>query len=146
MRVRHFCNQTQKAPRTQHFQSSPRFELPEYISTAPPELLARIYDEKYLLFKKHIKEFFIERYSSLCTQIGCASCHLHIKINWGNNSHQGYWSTAPNYIKYQYANPGYSHILSHTIQQHTNTHTCTQLYMQLWICTNTLLHRHTTPP
>ena len=74
-------NQTQKAPRTQHFQLSPRCELPEYISTAPPELLARIYEEKYLLFKKHMKEYFIESYSSLCTQIGCASCHLHIKIN-----------------------------------------------------------------
>ena len=40
------CNQTQKAPRTQHFQSSPRFELPEYMSTAPPELLSRISEEK----------------------------------------------------------------------------------------------------
>ena len=68
-------------PRTVHYKTSARFVLPEYLHTAPEELISEARKVNLSSFKRHIKEYFIQRYSSLCTQLGCAACHLHIKIS-----------------------------------------------------------------
>jgi hypothetical protein len=68
-------------PRTKHYKTSPRFALPEYLNTAPYEIISEASKVNFSSFKRHIKKYFIERYSSLCTQLGCAACHLHIKLS-----------------------------------------------------------------
>ena len=73
-------NVTPTEPRTKLYKTSTRFELPEYLLTAPDEL-TNAKDRSYVAFKGHIKKYIIERYSSLCTKVGCNACHLHIKFN-----------------------------------------------------------------
>ena len=74
-------SQTPRNPRTKHYKSSPRFELPEYLQTAPNELIKAAKEMKIASFKRQIKKYIIERYSSLCTKLGCNACHMHIQIN-----------------------------------------------------------------
>jgi hypothetical protein len=70
---------TDKEPqgsRTKHYKDSPRFELTEYLSTAPEELITKAKGVDFSTFKKNVKAYIIERYSSLCTKVGCKACHL----------------------------------------------------------------------
>ena len=70
---------TDKEPqgsRTKHYKDSPRFELTEYLSTAPEELITEAKGVNFFTFKKNVKAYIIERYSSLCTKVGCKACHL----------------------------------------------------------------------
>jgi len=73
-------NLTPIEPRTKLYRDSPRFELPEYLLTAPDNLLDKAKEVNYTTFKRHIKKYILERYSSLCTKVGCNACHLHIII------------------------------------------------------------------
>ena len=67
-------------PRTIAYKSSIRYTLPEYISKAPTEILDKL-SNSYACFKWNIKDYILERYSSLCTKIGCRACHLATKID-----------------------------------------------------------------
>ena len=68
-------------PRTNAYMSTIRYELPRYLQTAPPEIMYNASNSCYKSFKWKAKTYLIDRYTSLCTSIGCMTCHLSIKIN-----------------------------------------------------------------
>ena len=67
-------------PKTVKYKNTIRFELPTYLQTAPTELLQKAQTTTYRCLKFNIKRYIFERYSSLCTILGCGSCHLLLKI------------------------------------------------------------------
>ena len=67
-------------PRSAGYSSTIRYELPTYLNSAPPELLNKAKTESHKSFKRISKKYIIERYSSLCTKLGCGACHLILKI------------------------------------------------------------------
>jgi len=67
-------------PNTAKYKNSIRFELPTYLQTAPETLLDKAKSVSFDCFKFNIKQYIIERYSSLCTIVGCSSCHLRLRI------------------------------------------------------------------
>ena len=68
------------SPRTANYQSTIRYALPELIKTTPNEIMSKLHSNRYCSFKWNVKSYIIDRYSSLCTKLGCGSCHLSIKI------------------------------------------------------------------
>jgi hypothetical protein len=68
-------------PNTVKYRNSIRFELPTYLQTAPNELLYKAKTVSYICFKFNVKKYIIERYTSLCTIVGCGSCHLQLHIS-----------------------------------------------------------------
>lgn len=68
-------------PKTVKYKNTVRFELPTYLQTAPDILLDKAQTVSYDSFKVNIKKFVIERYSSLCTIVGCGLCHLKMRIS-----------------------------------------------------------------
>ena len=48
-------NQTPQNPRTKHYKDSPRFELTEYLQTAPDEIIKKPKEVNFASFKQHIK-------------------------------------------------------------------------------------------
>lgn len=69
-------------PNMVKYKNSVRFELPTFLQTAPNELIQKAKTVSYISFKINVKKYIIERYSSLCTIIGCGSCHLRLHIQW----------------------------------------------------------------
>ena len=67
-------------PNMVKYKNSVRFELPTFLQTAPNELIQKAKTVSYISFKINVKKYIIERYSSLCTIIGCGSCHLRLHI------------------------------------------------------------------
>ena len=63
-------------PRTNAYMSTIRYELPRYLQTAPPELMYNASNICYKSFKWKAKTYLIDHYTSLCTSIGCMTCHL----------------------------------------------------------------------
>ncbi len=63
-------------PRTAAYQCTIRYELPQYLQTAPPEILDNVPTSSYTCFKWNAKKYLIDRYASLCTSIGCRTCNL----------------------------------------------------------------------
>ena len=68
-------------PRSSGYRATIRYELPTYLHSAPTDLLAKVETVNYKSYKWNVKKYIIERYSSLCTQLGCGACHLALKIN-----------------------------------------------------------------
>ena len=67
---------TPKPPRTKTYEHTVRFELPQYLLTADTDLLKLTKKVTYPCLKYNAKKHYIERYSSLCTTVGCRACHL----------------------------------------------------------------------
>ena len=67
-------------PKTVKYRNTIRFELPTFLQTAPDVLMRKSQIVSYWCFKSNVKEYIIERYSSLCTITGCISCHLRMHI------------------------------------------------------------------
>ena len=67
-------------PKTVKYRNTIRFELPTFLQTAPDVLMRQSQVVSYWCFKSNVKEYIIERYSSLCTITGCSSCHLRMHI------------------------------------------------------------------
>ena len=65
-----------RKPRTKMYENTIRFELLSYLATAPDYLLDQAHRVNYLCFKNKSKHYIIDRYSNLCTVIGCRVCHL----------------------------------------------------------------------
>jgi hypothetical protein len=63
-------------PRTALYRNTVRFNLPTFMATAPDVLITKANKVSYGSYKYNIKKYFINRYSSLCTQIGCKACSL----------------------------------------------------------------------
>ncbi len=61
-------------PRTAGYRYTIRYELHTYIFTAPNELEA--FSTTYNTFKWNVKEYILDRYTSLCTKVGCRACGL----------------------------------------------------------------------
>ena len=70
-------------PKSVKYRNTIRFELPYFLQTAPNELIEKVTNRaiSFCLYKSEIKKYIIERYSSLCTVVGCGSCHLRIRMN-----------------------------------------------------------------
>ena len=70
-------------PKSVKYRNTIRFELPYFLQTAPNELVEKVTNRaiSFCLYKSEIKKYIIERYSSLCTVVGCGSCHLRIRMN-----------------------------------------------------------------
>jgi len=64
-------------PRTKLYENTIRFQLPYFLSLAPDYLLDQAYRVRYSYFKTKAKEYIIDRYSTLCTSVGCRVCHFH---------------------------------------------------------------------
>ncbi len=73
-------NENPNYPKSVKYKSTTRFEMPTYLQTAPTELLNTSHNVSYCTFKANAKKYIIERYSSLCTVIGCGSCNLQARI------------------------------------------------------------------
>jgi hypothetical protein len=73
-------DETPNYPKSAKYKSTTRFEMPTYLQTAPTELLNTSHNVSYCTFKANAKKYIIERYSSLCTVIGCGSCNLQARI------------------------------------------------------------------
>ena len=65
-------------PKTVKYKNTIRFELPTFLQTAPSELIQKSQIVTYFCFKANVKKYTFERYSSLCTIVGCGSCHLRL--------------------------------------------------------------------
>ena len=70
-------------PKSVKYRNTIRFEMPYFLQTAPNEIIEKVTNRavSFCSFKSSTKKYIIERYSSLCTVIGCGSCHLRIRIN-----------------------------------------------------------------
>jgi len=64
-----------KAPRIKIYENTIRFELPSLLLNTDPSLLNLTNDCSYHTFKRNMKEFIIERYSTMCTKTGCRACY-----------------------------------------------------------------------
>ncbi len=73
-------NENQNYPKSAKYKSTIRFEMPTYIQTAPTEILDKSQNVSYYSLKANAKKYIIDRYSSLCTVIGCGSCHLQLRF------------------------------------------------------------------
>ena len=69
-------------PKLVKYRNTIRFVLPTFLQTAPSVLLGKSQSISYCYFKSKVKEHILERYSSLCTVVGCRSCHLRMHISW----------------------------------------------------------------
>ncbi len=67
-------------PKTVKYKNTIRFELPTYLQTAPNVLLEKAETVSYICFKFNVKKYILERYTSLCTTIGCGLCHRKLYI------------------------------------------------------------------
>ena len=74
--IHNILNMNKHNPRTEAYKSTIRFELPQYLQTAPAEILDKVSTCCYKSFKWNTKEYLIGRYASLCTSIGCRTCNL----------------------------------------------------------------------
>ena len=63
-------------PRTKKFENTIRYELPDYLRTAPEYLTTLSKKVSHICFKMNIKKYLLERYSSLCTITGCKVCQM----------------------------------------------------------------------
>ena len=63
-------------PRTKLYENTIRFQLPYFLSLAPDYLLDQAHRVRYSHFKTKAKEYIIDRYSTLCTSVGCRVCHF----------------------------------------------------------------------
>ena len=63
-------------PRTKLYENTIRFQLPYFLSLAPDYLLDQAHRVTYSHFKTNTKEYIIDRYSTLCTSVGCRVCHF----------------------------------------------------------------------
>ena len=63
-------------PRTKLFENTLKFELHRYLLSAPVYLLQQVEEVSLSRLKYKAKNFFIERYSSLCAKVGCLVCHM----------------------------------------------------------------------
>ena len=63
-------------PRTKLFENTIRFELHKYLLTAPEYLINLLHKVSLSYLKYKIKKYIIERYSTLCTIMGCQVCHM----------------------------------------------------------------------
>ena len=70
-------------PKSVKYRNTIRFELPCFLQTAPNELIEKVTNRaiSFCSFKSEVKKYIIERYSSLCTVLGCGSCHLRLRVN-----------------------------------------------------------------
>ena len=68
-------------PKSVKYRNTIRFALPTFLQTAPSVLLIKSQSISYCYFKFKVKEHILERYSSLCTVVGCRSCHLRMHIS-----------------------------------------------------------------
>ena len=70
-------------PKFVKYRNTIHFELPYFLHTAPSDIIEKVTNRaiSFCSFKLEIKNYIIERYSSLCTVTGCGSCHLHIRFN-----------------------------------------------------------------
>ena len=68
-------------PRTKTYENTIRFELPIYLKTAPNYFIEQAQLLKYPCFKYKIKSHILERYSSLCTVLGCRNCQYSMVSN-----------------------------------------------------------------
>ena len=68
-------------PKLVKYRNTIRFELPTFLQTTPTVLLDKLHSTSYCYFKSNVKKYIFERYSSLCTIIGCGSCHLRMHIS-----------------------------------------------------------------
>ena len=70
-------------PNSVKYRNTIRFQLPYFLQTAPNELIEKVTNRaiSFCSYKSIVKKYIIERYSSLCTVLGCGSCHLRIRIN-----------------------------------------------------------------
>ena len=85
-------------PRTSAYKSTIRYQLPALIHNAPTELLEKIHSVSYKTFKWKAKTYRLDRYSSLCTDIGCRICHLPVIPD-----SEKFTKTIPDSITYQTA-------------------------------------------
>ena len=67
-------------PNTVKYKNTIRFALPTYLNTAPDILLEKAKSVSFSCFKFNIKSYILERYSSLCTTLGCGACHRKLHI------------------------------------------------------------------
>ncbi|MCP4990727.1 MAG: reverse transcriptase family protein, partial [Colwellia sp.] len=65
---------TPDPPRIKTYENTIRFELPSMLINVDTRLLNT--NGTYQTFKSNIKKFIIERYSTLCTKIGCTACYV----------------------------------------------------------------------
>ena len=63
-------------PRTKIYEHTIRFQLHIYLLTAPDYLVQQLHKVSFSYLKYKVKKYMIERYSSLCTKIGCQVCHM----------------------------------------------------------------------
>jgi hypothetical protein len=68
-------------PRTEAYRSTIRYQLPQYLQTAPTEIIDNVSTSCYKSFKWSTKKYLIDQYASLCTSIGCRTCNLLNIIN-----------------------------------------------------------------
>ena len=68
-------------PRTEGYKSTIRYELPQYLETAPADIINDAPNRSYISFKWMTKKYLIDRYASLCTSVGCRACHLSYNTN-----------------------------------------------------------------
>ena len=68
-------------PKSVKYRNTIRFVLPTFLQTAPSVLLGKSQSIAYCYFKSKVKEHILKRYSSLCTVVGCRSCHLRMHIS-----------------------------------------------------------------
>ena len=69
-------------PRTAAYRQTIRYELPTYLFTAPNELVNKAFTTSFNTYKWNVKEYILDRYSSLCTTVGCRACNLHIILSY----------------------------------------------------------------
>jgi len=63
-------------PRTVSYRNTLKYALPYFLTLAPSEILDEANNVTYQTFKTHVKKYIIDRYSSLCTVVGCGSCNI----------------------------------------------------------------------
>ena len=67
-------------PKLVKYRNTIRFALPTFLQTAPSVLLIKSQSISYCYFKFKVKEHILERYSSLCTVVGCRSNMISILL------------------------------------------------------------------
>ena len=67
-------------PRTDNFRTTIRYALPELVKVMSDEVMCNVHTYSYCSFKRNLKSYIIDHYSSMCTKIGCGACHLSIYV------------------------------------------------------------------
>ncbi len=62
-------------PRTKLYENTIRFELHNYLLTAPNYFIILLNTVSLSCLKYNTKKYILERYSTLCTVTGCQVCH-----------------------------------------------------------------------